>query len=371
MNLSEAPQWFAKKGELYMSMKRMALFVLALLILLVTFNGCFFFSATKGKGEKITSYTDETALPQRLVDAGERYYMLKGQYNGTSWKVTTGTSFTDQEEVYAVENVTIWDFYAEGDYAAWVEKSETQYAYKVYDRKNDRVTQFCSAMTEDGFQQSKLVIRNGVVYYAITLYAQRKAVILSYTVETEAVITVRELDFCEEYTVASMTETEEGLLVAVNTPSRGDALLALNPVTGDSRVIAFPEDTVSTVYDVSYDAAHHVYALYYADTIGKEHIATWKEGDATMRNIFTFSTVGYAYRDRVECRDGMLYWIEQLNTSGRIADHYRFISYDYQKDTYKEYKMAYDFCLNDKGKPYYLTFDDEKGTKVVHLYQAK
>ena len=129
---------------------------------------------------------------------------------------------------------------------------------------------------------------------------------------------------------------------------------------------ALPTDT-KHVFAASYDSVNDTCALYYADG-DSEDIGFLKEGDTTISSVFTFAENHYAYQDKLECDNGHIYWIDQANVSGMVADHYKLVDYNYLEHKVVETPRAFDFCRYD-GVLYTLSFNKKGKYTYIDLGQ--
>ena len=137
------------------------------------------------------------------------------------------------------------------------------------------------------------------------------------------------------------------LLIAAG--AEGEAELIKLDLAGGGQERIPLSASVGFVFACAYDSVAGGFAVYYSDTDGGEHIGTVNAKNGKIKKVFTFGANLYAYQDTIEFYDGHLYWVQQINASGNVAEHYRFVDYDCKKDTAEEYLKTFSFSLAEDG----------------------
>lgn len=300
---------------------------------------------------------------------------------------------------------SLW-YGAEGDYA---QKEE----YFCVGEAPDALERVCPV--EEDLNVGQLNAGDGCCIWSEWSYEKGRKVIRAYLADTEEVVTVAELEEDDmlsqkprifgtkvyytqtddngttafyEHDLASGERTvlEEGIYTNFNySVYYGDGHLFYNISTEENapytlRVldlttmgqgeITLPED-VSRLFDLTYDSERDRYALYFIDGSGKEHIGLYQEG-GSIKAVYTLGQNSYLHHDRLEYRDGFLYWVTQYEVSGYVRDHYDFVMYDAEKDVPREVKGGFSFTLTEEG-PYCLVFsaDDSQDWMIHELYRME
>ncbi|MBQ8403415.1 MAG: hypothetical protein IJX55_03190 [Clostridia bacterium] len=340
-------------------MKKRFLCAAALLLALV-----FTLSACGGKDIAV-ELVEETAwavyeldeAPVKIVEAGGVWYALMGRYGSDDFRLAVGESYEYFDTVYETENVTIWFFEANENYAVWCERSGNICEFKVYTRATGEVSTVRTLGGEDGYQNANVGLFGDSLYFLETDYAAEKAAVMRYDAKTGELSRFYEFTYDGEYS-------------AMNLSLAGDILLAVGNVGGKASLVRFDlaaggapdvrelSKKAEYVFDAAYDTVTGAYAIYYKDTDGAEHIGVISAKSNAVANIFTFAENVYAYEDTVRMHDSRVYWITQVNASGFVTEHYRFIDYDYKSHTRTEYLRTFGFTVAEDGV-YLLSFNKE------------
>ena len=317
---------------------------------------------TKAQDEGDIMFTDEDTLPNLMAVSDGVYYIMTGLYGEDSYRLSVSESIEDLHFVYEQEGAGTWYLYAEGDYAAWAEWGDSGYEYKVYDRKNDKVQTVESVKAgEDEGQNMQMGLHNGKLYYSLNDYKAGKSRILCYDPASEKKETVYETALAEN---GSCLSVNSGVLTAYMGEGEDarQKLVQIDLESGDKKEIEVPGD-LDSLYAVSYDRDNDLIALYYhAVDSETEDIGTFTPGDKEIKSLYSMPENLYAYRDRIDIENGLLYWVTQINTTGDIVDHYSMTQYDCTNDKPQEYKQTFGYALAD-GKLYTLSYGD--GPTVV------
>lgn len=318
-----------------------------------------------GGGNIAVELVEETAwavypiekAPVKLINAGDVWYALMGAYGNDDYAFAVGENEVDLKTVYETENVTIWFFEANENYAVWSERNGNFCEIKLYSRATGEVSTIHTLSEHDGYQNANIGLWGGDVYFLETDYSAGKAAVMRFHAPTG------ELSRFYEFTYA-------GDLSAMNLSLAGGVLLAVGNVGGKASLVRFDlsaggEPTVRElakkveyVFDAAYDAVTGHYAIYYKDVNRQEHIGVISAKSNAVANIYTFAENVYAYEDTVSMHGGRVYWVTQVNASGIVSDHYKFTDYDFKSHTYTEYLRTFGFTLAEDGV-YLLSFNKQ------------
>lgn len=285
--------------------------------------------------------------PVKTVRAGDRWYSLVGMYNHNSCALSVSGDYTGFNKVYTVTDGAVWFFEATEDHAVFSEMHGAYVSIMLCDGKSGAVREIFRMETEAGYQNSCVGIYGDNIYFAYTDYAAEKAQIMRFSISDGALDTFALLPYRAEHSCTSMSVDGSTLLAASGTGE--DACITVFDLDGaDEPATHRISKDVNLIYACAYDTHSGGIAVYYSDRDG-EHIATLKEKNGRLKNIHTFGENVYAYQDTVEMRGGHVYWVAQTNTSGLVADHYRFVDHDTESGRAEEYLRTFSFTVTEEG----------------------
>lgn len=356
---------FCYKGGF--SLKR--LFCLFLLVaVMLSFSGCQMFAEVIGTvldanpilPERLASYEED--VPAQMIRAGEYWITLVSAYGSANYAISVSTDPEELRVVYAAEGAGVWFFEATEEYVAWCEWDGDNREYKVYSIADGRVETIFSADVSEHYQPSNVGILGDGIYYGYIDYPGEKAGIFRYDMNSRSTELVCETKYAEAYSIMCLSVEGQYLSYASM-----DGIRAVDLQSGDTVFAYQCPENVAYIYAVSYDASQDVMGIYYADN-DSEDVGVVREADGEPLSLFTFNAHHYAYQDQIRCADGHIYWINQANVSGQIADHYNFVDYNYMNHTYSEVTKAFHFSLYG-DTVYLLRFGNTEGVKDVDLYE--
>lgn len=334
-------------------------FAALLLILIFVLVGC----TSSQSAEMIASYSKDRA-PVHTVKTENMWISLISSYGSSDYSVSVSENAQDIKPVYSTKDADIRFFDACDSFAAWCEKSEELYTYKVLNTETEETVTVKEVETKLGFQPQNVGIYRDCVYFINIDYETRTVNACEYNTVTGETKTVRSFEFVSDALPHTVC-VDNGYL----TVSCSDFV---NVTSLDSGAVVFesalPESTAH-VFAASYDSTNNVCALYYADE-DSEDIGILESTSNVITSLYTFGQNEYAYHDTVKCRDGHIYWIRQLNVSGNVTDHYSMIDYDYKKNVPVEIKRTFGFYCGDDGI-YSLRFNKGGSYSEIELYRHK
>ena len=335
-------------------MKKTICRILLLLLVLSLFllTGC----SLKKQPEVLKSFPKETA-PSQVVKTDDRWVLLNSTYGGDDYTISVGENLDSLNDIYAADDVSIWYFEANETGIVWCEKTEEFYTYKVYAFETQKVEVLSQVPAAEEYQPQNVEIFHNTCYYCTIDYQQQKVYVRAYDIESKNTTDVYTAAFVEENQPYGIC-AEDAYLSFFCTGQITVLNLENNEIVMDSLL----PSVVKRVFCVSYDCKNNTFALYYADA-DSEDIGIWKEGDSEIVSLFTFNENRYAYRDKIECCDGHIYWITQSNISGMVADHYLLVDYDYLNHKPVETTRTFDFCRDEDGL-HILRFNKKEYTHI-------
>lgn len=292
------------------------------------------------------SYPVDSA-PVKAVNAGEVWYLLKGDYHGDCFTLAVGADYAGAKNVYSASGVSIWFFEANAFLAAWCEKTAETLRFMVYDTESGEAKEIFTESAAEGFAPANVGVWGKNVYFANIDYRSESAAIMRYNAETGELSRYIELEYRGEHSCTSLSADGGVLLASVGTAS--SAMLVKAELSSGAKEYIPLEKDVSVAYACAYDRMNGGYAVYYRDVDGAEHIGTVNPKNGKIKNVFTFGENVYAYQDALELCGGHLYWISQINASGKVSEHYSFIDYDLVQGTADEYLKTFAFALAEDG----------------------
>ena len=308
-----------------------------------------------GGGTKLYNITEENAWwtfpveesPVKTVNAGEKWYSLLGTYLGNEFSLSVSESYGEINVVYSTHGADIWFFEANEHCAAWSERSAEGLRFMVYNAETGETKEVYGTEYGELFEPANVGVFGKSVYFAAVDHAAKSAAVMRFSVETGELSELCALEYRAEYTCTSLSADGSTLLLSFG--NAGKAKLLKLDLEGGNKAETALEAGADFVYGCAYDSAEGGLAVYYRDTDGREHIGTVNAKNGRIKNIYTFSENVYAYRDTLELHGGFLYWVTQINATGSVADHYKFVVYDCKKDTAKEYLKTFSFSLEEDG----------------------
>ena len=343
-------------------MKKSAYYTLLSLLVfsMFLFSGCSPF-ITKKQPEIVNTYPQETA-PSQVIKVDDQWVLLHSTYGSQNYTISVGENLNSTQNIYSVNDVSIWFFEANKNGIAWCEKSQEFYIYKIYVFETQKIETIFRLAVDKGYQSQNIGIYLNTIYYCNINYDQQEVQVLAYDIKTKTTNDIIKVEFHEERQPYSINLEDQYLSFACS-----DQIQVLN-LQNNEIVFDFTlPDAVKYVYGVSYDSQNDTCALYYADD-NSEDISVLKEGDTDILSVFTFSQNRYAYQDKIKCYDGHIYWVAQANVSGNITDHYTFIDYNYLKHEPTEIDRTFSFYRSESNL-YLLRFNKDGDYTHIDLCQ--
>ena len=309
---------------------------------------------------------EEDDLPQLLAVSDGTFYTMTGSYGENAYRLSVSEAVDEQDFVYETDGVNIWYLYADGDWAAWTEWADDGYDYKIYDRKADEVRTVQTIKAgEDEAQNMQIGLYGGKLYYCLNDYQTEKSSVLSYDLESEKTETVYETDLSENGTALSVNDHT---LTAYLGEGEGleQRLIQIDLEGEDKKEIQVPGQ-VDALYALSYDQENDLLALYYHESESEtEDIGTFAPGDQQVKSLYSMPENVYAYHDRIDIRNGILYWVTQTDVSGDIVDHYSLTQYDCKNDKPQEHKRTFGYALADETS-FVLSYGEDPSVVIVNV----
>ncbi len=337
-------------------MKKRFLCALLALIILLSLAAC-------GGKDIAVELVKETAwaeypveeAPVKVVEADGVWYALMGEYIGDHFELAVGENYDSLDTVYEADHVSIWFFEANEKYAVWGERSTYACTFKLYIRETGEICEIRTLSTEAGYQNANVGLHGDDIYFLETEYSLEKSGILRYDIAEGELSLFYEFTYAEDRSAMNLSLAGDTLLATGNVGGKA-SLVRFDLAKGGEPVVRKLRESVDYAYDAAYDSVTGAYAIYYLDKNGAEHIGVISAKSDAIANIFTFEENVYAYEDTVCMHDGHVYWVTQINTSGIVSEHYRFIDYDYSAHTRTEYLRTFGFTVAKDGV-YLLSFN--------------
>jgi len=328
-------------------------------------------------GEMVASY-EEDAVPGILAKSGDNWFAIQQTYGTGEYTIGYGTSPDSIEAKSSISTGEIWNLSADGDYATWGERNESEVKVMVYDSKSDKVEQV-ALLTEDRenykYQQSKVHTKDGKVYYLYSDYDADKLKVMCYDMATGEESVVAEDDSAQNVGCFAM---RDNTIIIDSTGEQGEPAIGLVDITsGKIEKIDLPDgmdyvweadvngDTIATYY---YDSRPGNNAWNEAD-----NIAVFQKGEEDVVPIFSFPNTNtgatyYACNDDIELFGDYILWVYQQNTSGDILDHYDLTIYNYKTNDYHQEPATFNFAV-DGDDLCWATWNEN--INKVEIYKAK
>ncbi|MEE0265763.1 MAG: hypothetical protein UD936_09070 [Acutalibacteraceae bacterium] len=306
------------------------------------------------KAEKLTEYPKNNA-PVKTINSGDYWYSLISTYGNDDYKLSVAENPKDLNVVYEINDSSIWCFEANNDYAVWNEKRENENKLMLYKNSGSEVTEIYTVDTTNEVHLSHIGLYKNYLYYIETDYKNKSDSILRYDIKNKVYENIYSVKIFDENAIMNLSVDENYLTASVIDNDKVNIVL-IDLASDDNKVVTELPENVSYVYDAAYDKVNDTYAVYYADKKDKEHTGIFNNKMKEIKNVVTFNENVYAYQDSIECYDGHLYWIFQVNASGNVSDHYQLVDYNYIEDKPKEYERTFYFNRTNDSI-YALSFD--------------
>ncbi len=318
----------------------------------------------KMETKTLASYTAETGIPAHVIPAENgKFYALCNAYDSTEYAI----SFSDNAEAPNIIHdlpADAWTWYldASEDGAIWCECGTSTYVWNCYNAADGSITEIDGDYQQNGFQNMKVGVYDGYAYYAHTDYSHQTAEIIRYSIAGGTSETVYTFSFFGEISIQSLKISENYLILAGCTDSQYPDAVVIDLKNDQTTVMEMGAEA-AYVYDAAYDGK--TLALYYENgATGEEQIGVYDKETRKVTPIMTFPENYYAYHDTINCVDGEIYWIEQQNVSGDIADHYSLNIHKISDGTSRNIPTAFDYEIAEDGL-YYLCYAE--GTQRIDL----
>jgi hypothetical protein len=323
---------------------------------MLVLSGCSTY-VPKKQPEKLQTFPKETA-PSQVIKTENQWVMLNSTYLSPNYTISVSDNLENAKEIYSVNDVSIWYFEANEKAIVWCEDADEFCTFKAYDFETQKTHTIFQTSADSNFHPENIGIYLDVAYFCVIDYEQEEVRVLAYNIDSETTNELYSVELREEMQPYSIHLENEYLSFMCS-----DQIKVLNLENNETVYDSNLPSSVEHVFDVSYDSIHDTCALYYADS-DSEDIGILKEGEDIISSVFTFAKSHYAYQDKIECHDGHIYWINQANVSGNIADHYTFIDYNYLEHKPVEVDRAFEFCRQENTM-YVLRFN--KGGNYTHI----
>lgn len=332
------------------------LFVFSIFIL----SGCSAY-VPKEEPQIIKTFPEESA-PSQVIKTENWWVMLNSTYGSSNYTISVCESLDSTNEIYSVNDVSIWYFEANEKAIVWCEKSLEFYTFKVYDFETQKSNIIFQTPVDTGFQPQNIGIFLDDVYYCAIDYEQQQVGVFAYDIESENTTEIYSVEFHEERQPYLINLENEYISIICS-----EQIKVMNLHNNENVFDVNLPNSVKHVFCVSYDNKNDTCALYYRDN-DSEDVGILKEGEDSILSVFTFSENHYAYQDKIECYDGHIYWITQANISGNIPEHYTLINYNYLEHKPVETERTFDFYLKE-NTIYALRFNKRGDYTHIDLCQ--
>lgn len=315
------------------------------------------------KTETLASYTEETGLPAHVIPAENgKFYALLNAYDSSEYAVSVGESADTLNNIHDLsEDTWTWYLDASEDGAIWCECGMT-YVWKCYNAADGTITEIDGDYQQNGFQNMKVGVYNGCVYYVHIEYSHETAEIIRYNIAEKTSETVYTFPFYGEITVQSLKVSGNYLTLAGCTDSEYPDAVVIDLDTSETTILEMGTEA-GYVFDAAYDG--ETLALYYENgATGEEQIGVYDKETRKITPVKTFEENYYAYHDTIDCVNGEIYWIEQQNVSGDIDEHYSLNIHKISNGTSRNIPTAFDYEIAEDGL-YYLCYAE--GTQKIEL----
>lgn len=340
--------------------KQMKYYSAFTLLLVFAITSCAPGSAKKTDGKEYT-YTsdlpaqiittdtdDETIYSARIADYGESYS-----------KIATGFMPDEMDTVYTAEGAIILKISANENHIAWFERinsedSTQHYNLKVYTHSTKKTaTVFENEMKadEERIQDVNIGLVGDTLYYLQHDFEQSVSKIMAKDLNSDKEEVFVEHPFTQDEFLLNIPITfltvRDSMIICSNKKDDTVSLEAYRADTSELEQSVTLPDYVALTYSADYDQEEDAFALYFQKSEESPYgwgdgVGVIKGGEKEVKEIYTLDNATALYKDKIGINDGMVYYVEQWNTSGNVVDHYKGILYDYENDQPQEIPCCYD-----------------------------
>lgn len=352
--------------------------IVLILISMLLMCACSDISNLYIQGKAIGSYSSKDGvIPQKVIESNGTYYTIMDSYSGDKpFKIAIGSDVGKMEPVYTSEaDKSVWFMDAEDGVVAWTEVDESGIQeVKTYNKNTKEIKTLYTTNSECVCEN--IIVYNNCVYFAVDEQDKKEAYIARYDIKNDAMHPVKGTRVkATKNGVNSLNcfNINEGNLVFGYNKNDVSIIRSLDADMDDdyeyeSRRSVLSRSAAKYVYSVAYDHDTECIVLYYSGSDGVEATGyLCSDDDSLLFPIDYFSDDMHAYHDQIECCDGVLLYIEQMNESGDIMDHYNLIGYDLMDDKYLQ-SVSAAYAVSVKDSIIITQWTD--GTKECKIYRG-
>ncbi len=335
------------------------------LSLLVSFIlSLFLLSACSGEIEKLDpqvlkSFPRDNS-PAQIIKNNNGWVVLFNAYGLSDYSLAVGKDLDSLKEIYSVADVGIWYVDATDDAIAWSERQDKIITYKYYDVRSQKVETLLQVNNDKFYQTMSIGIYLNDIYYSVVDFEKEEVIVYAYNIDSRETKVAYKESYVEDNLPYSINLEDEYLSFI-----SGEKISVIDLKVNKMAFEAALPDNVVYAYTASYDRINNSCAVYYADE-DSEDVGIIKAEEGKLVSHITFSENIYAYQEKIECHDGHLYLVFQSNVSGNVADHYKFVDYNYLECVPVETERAFSFYRGE-DEMFALRFKFDKNSLDVDL----
>lgn len=334
------------------------------IILIFVLTACSAF-VSQGPAKITGNYTDLDLLPRSItITPDAKYVLLLADYSSSYFKLSLGDSYDDINVIYDAGENRINNYIANDKVIAWSEHSDNSFSFKYYDYSTKEINEIRTiSYSNDLWQLGPISVFDNIIYFMFYDYETNEAFISSYDTinKTETIFLKDDFvdgTFTHGRQFPSMDENQGYLSISKFNNDESITLLLFSLKDGLQQKYQLPDD-IALVYASAVDIETSTVSVYYYDRAkDKDCLGIYSLIDDSFKIIKVFHEYYYVYHDEIQTKDGFLYFVNQMNVSGEISDHYSGFKYDIKRDRFEELKRCFSISFGSE-KVQFLSFDIE------------
>ena len=313
---------------------------------------------------------NEIDRPTLVAKSDNTWYIFTNKYGTNHYELSVSNKPENLNIVYEIDDVGIWNLYANDNYAAWVEVAEDKVTYAYYDKEENQPYEL---ITLDYSIQKPQITNLGLykdkIYYEVIDYENNNFQIMEYNISSaENKILYSKDDMLEmDLKYNTLNIEDNNLLATACLNGRLSIIhLDLDKTNYNPKVISTNEYN-ATAFSASYD--DEKYALYYTSN-KSDKLAIFNKNGSREKIVYKFKSNNYALYDKIKLKDNKLYWIDIKLTNNKTAtDNFNLMIYDLKTKNTQKINKIFEFDVNDKtiyALGYYQ--DNPENVRLYEVY---
>lgn len=291
-------------------------------------------------GEEIGGYSSEDGvIPEKVIETDGFYYALIENYAGDKpYSIAVGEKPEKLHAIYTSnKKSSAWFMDADGGIAAWTELAgDKGQKVLVYNKYNRKINTIYSTKSNNICQN--IGVNNHFVYFAMEDSNKKEVYIACYDAKKNIIKRVAGTGIKSSKNgenSLNCLNVNYGNLVYSYSQKGENIIRSIDIDKNDNyeykaRTIKLKKKEVKYVYALAFDGLSQCIGLYYTEPGGTDALGYIDTDDDFLYFFDYFEDEVYAYHDQLTCSNGVLLYVEQINSSGNILDHYTLRGYEFK-----------------------------------------